>query len=65
LPPSGPNGPRESSRASSRTGCVPGRRGVRGLRPAGDLRVCEEDGSRDGLGFEDDSVVELRYVERR
>jgi hypothetical protein len=40
---------------------VPGRRGVRGLRPAGDLRGCEEDGSRDGLDFEDDSVAGIRY----
>ena len=65
MSPSGPNGPRESSRASSRTGCVPGRRGVRGLRPAGDLRGCEEDGSKDGLDVEDDSVAEFRYIERR
>lgn len=28
---------------------------MRGLRPAGDLRGCEEDGSRDGLDFVDDS----------
>jgi hypothetical protein len=40
---------------------VPGRRGVRGLRPAGDLRGCEEDGSRDCLDFEDDSVAGVRY----
>jgi hypothetical protein len=37
---------------------------VRGLRPAGDLRGCEEDGSRDCLDFDDDSVAEFRYVEK-
>jgi len=40
---------------------VPGRRGVRGLRPAGDLRGWEEDGSR-GLGLEDDSMGEVRFI---
>jgi hypothetical protein len=60
LSPSGPKGPRESSRASSRTGWVAGRRGVRGLRPAGDLSGCEEDASRDGFDFVDDSAADNR-----
>jgi hypothetical protein len=42
---------------------VPGRRGVRGLRPAGDLRGCEVEASRDGLDFEDDSMADVRYAE--
>jgi hypothetical protein len=43
---------------------VPGRRSVRGLRPAGDLRGCEVEASRDCFGFEDDSVGYIRYVKR-
>jgi hypothetical protein len=39
LSPSGPNGPRESSRASSRTGCAPARRVGLECREAGDLTV--------------------------
>ena len=41
---------------------MPGRRGVRGLRPAGDLSGCEEDASRDGFDFVDDSMTDVRYV---
>jgi hypothetical protein len=41
---------------------VPGRRGVRGLRPAGDLRGCEVEASRDGFDFEDDSMTDVRYA---
>jgi hypothetical protein len=63
LSPSGPKGPRESSRASRRTGCVPGLRGVRGLRPAGDLRSCDEEASRDCFDFEVDSGVDVRCAE--
>jgi hypothetical protein len=40
--PSGPKGPRESSKASSRTVCWPGRRGVRGCLVVGDLVDCAE-----------------------
>lgn len=61
LSPSGPRGPRESSRACSRTGWVPGLLGVRGLRPAGDLRGWEEDGSREVVDFGlDDSAACIR-----
>ncbi len=62
--PSGPKGPRESSRASRRTGWVPGRRGVRGLRPAGDLSACEEDAPWDCFDFKDASTTKIRHVER-
>ncbi len=40
------------------TGCVPGRRGVRGLRPAGDLSGWEK-GSRDGGFVFDESIMDL------
>ena len=55
MSPRGPRGPRESSRASRRTCCVPGRRGVRGLRPAGDLAGCEDVGvsSEEAFGLDD------------
>jgi hypothetical protein len=43
---------------------VPGRRGVRGLRPAGDLRGCEVEAARDCFDFEDDSVGYVRYANR-
>jgi hypothetical protein len=59
LSPSGPSGPRESSRASSRTGVCPARRGVRGCRAVGDLTACEADEvSRDAgaFGFTEASI---------
>lgn len=43
---------------------MPGRRGVRGLRPAGDLRGCEEEGSRDCFDLEDDSRAAIRYAQK-
>lgn len=55
MSPSGPKGPRESSRASNRTGVAPARRGVRGCRAAGDLTGCvvveEEEVSRAAGAF--------------
>jgi hypothetical protein len=58
--PRGPKGPRESSRAWRRTGCVPGRRGVRGCLPVGDLKGCEEDAWRDSgcFDFDGDSIAD-------
>ena len=53
-----PRGPRGSSTVSRRTWWATARRGVRGWRPAGDLR--DWVGSRDG-GFDfDDSVFGVR-----
>jgi hypothetical protein len=43
---------------------VPGRRGVRGLRPAGDFSGCEEDASCDGFDFEEDSFGDIRHAGR-
>ena len=51
LSPSGPNGPRESSRASSRTTCCAALRGVRGCLVVGDLTDCVADVSMVGMGF--------------
>lgn len=45
---------------------MPGRRGVRGLRPAGDLAGCEDGGgasSEEGFGL-DDSAETLKRVSR-
>lgn len=42
---------------------MPGLRGVRGLRPAGDLRGCDEEASRDCFDFEVDSGVDVRCAE--
>lgn len=61
--PRGPNGPRESSMASSRVACAPTFLGVLGFLPMGDLGVEEAESEEvcDCLGFvsESDSLFSL------
>lgn len=49
-PPKGPRGSSEPSTASSRVGWAPTFRGVRGLRPAGDLGAFDAEGVDDWSG---------------